>query len=52
LNIWGRVEQDTVIGYDPVTDWIGFEGTQTGHVVLRQAYAESRGHLFQHATLP
>jgi len=30
---------------------MGFEGAQSGLVVLRQAYAESRASLFQLATL-
>ena len=48
----GRVDQDTVIGYDPVTDSMGFEETQSGLVVLRLAYAEGRASLFSMPPCP
>jgi ADP-glucose pyrophosphorylase len=46
-----RLEHGTTIGFDAAADRKRFELTQSGLVLLRQGYAESRTNLFQHATV-
>jgi len=51
IDRFNRLDEGTTIGFDTAADRTRFDGTQSGLVVLRHAYADSRPGLFQHATL-
>ena len=51
IDRFNRLDEGTTIGFDAAADRTRFVMTKSGLVVLRQAYADSRPGLFQHATL-
>lgn len=51
IDRFNRLDEGTTIRFGTAADRTRFNGIKSGLVVLRQAYADSRPGLFQHATL-